>query len=88
MTSKQETVRIYDNSGKTFDRYTAVFMDQPERDGCFAALAMSVDPFHPQGIGQHTEAMPGRHLGRRVGIDALPQACRRFMENEHEEITQ
>jgi hypothetical protein len=33
-------VKIYDNGGKTFDRYTAVFMDQPERAmACLRRLA-------------------------------------------------
>lgn len=73
-------LRIYDNNGKTFDRYTVLFMDQPEnRPGCYAALGMSDRPFHPQGFGQHTVAMPGRHLGRRIELQDLPEDCRRLV---------
>jgi hypothetical protein len=71
------SIRLYDNGGKTFDRFTAVLMDQPERaSNTFAAFGMSEHPQHPQGFGQHTTAMPGRHLGRRINLSDLPQDCR------------
>lgn len=60
-------VRAYDNCGKTLDRFTVVFMDQPERNGLFLALGMRAD-----GAFEHTTAMPGRHLGVRIPIDCLP----------------
>jgi hypothetical protein len=52
-----QKIRIYDNGGKTFDRFTAVYMDHPERagfykTGLYAARGMSENPFHPQGFGQ------------------------------------
>lgn len=72
-------LRIYDNGGKTFDRFTVVFMDRPERNGLYEALAMSEGCYHPQGIGMHTSAMPGRHLGKRIGLDSLPSDCRKFV---------
>lgn len=72
-------IRIYDNDGKTFDRYTVIYMDSPEnRSGIFAAVGMSANPFHPQGFGQHTSAMPGPHLGRRIHFDELPEDCRKL----------
>lgn len=67
--------RIYDNGGKTADRYTVVYMTLPESRGCYAAVGMNAEPFHPQGIGTHTSAMPGRHLGRRITFDQLPHDC-------------
>lgn len=71
-----QNIRIYDNSGKTFDRYTVVFMDQPEKQsGVYAAVGMSTHPFSPQGFGQHCSAMPGRHLGRRIQFNELPKDC-------------
>ena len=74
------TLRIYDNGGKTLDRYTAVFMDRPERRaGLFEALGFNCAPFHPQGIGLHCQAMPGRHLGRRIELDDLPADARQFV---------
>lgn len=84
--SQQKLIRIYDNGGKSFDRYTVVFMDEVERttvDGkLYAALAMSAFPFHPQGFGQHTSAMPGKHLGRRIKFDDLPQDCQKCVAQD------
>ena len=71
-------LRIYDNGGKTADRYTVLFMDQKERGAdTFACLGMDKDPFHPCGIGQHSSGTPGVHLGRRIPFDLLPEPCRR-----------
>ena len=66
-TIKLNQVKIYDNGGNTADRFTAIFpMFPKERDGSFYALGFDERPFHPQGFGQHTSAMPGRHLGKRI----------------------
>jgi hypothetical protein len=72
-------VRAYDNGGKTFDRYTVVYLDEPERNGGFACVGMSAYPFHPQGFGQHSSAMPGKHLGKRVAVASLPIDCVRLV---------
>lgn len=71
-------VRIYDNGGKTWDRYTAVFMMLPEyKAGEYAAVGMSEDPFY--GFGQHCTAVPGRHLGKRIKFEQLPVDCQRLI---------
>jgi len=63
-------IRCYDNGGLdkkhgTLDRYTVVYMGQPESTpGCFACVGMSASPFSPQGFGQHSSAKVGRHLGK------------------------
>lgn len=76
-------IEIYDNGGKSIDRYTVVYLDEPERrPGLFAARAMSQDPCHPQGFGQYCTAMPGRHLGRRIGFKDLPPACQRLVHSD------
>lgn len=76
-------IRCYDNGGKTFDRYTVVYMDLPERAaGMFQAVGMSEHPFHPQGFGQHTTAAPGRHLGKRVALDQLPEDCQKLVRQD------
>ena len=72
-------VRLYDNGGKTFDRYTAVYMNEPEGRGVYGARGMSEDPFHPMGFGQYCTAMPGRHLGKRIAFEALPKDCQRLV---------
>ena len=79
----KDRIRIYDNGGKTLDRYTVVFMDQPETHaGTFNSLGMSEHPFGPQGFGQHGAAVPGRHLGRRIKLEDLPKDCKRLVLRE------
>lgn len=58
-------VRVYDNGGKTVDRYTAVYSGkyrtlgtkrgEARTLGWFQHVGMSASPFHPQGFGQHGE---------------------------------
>lgn len=80
------SVSIYDNGGKTADRYTAIDMRRHERaPGTYAAIGFDVEPFHPLGIGQHTTAMPGRHLGKRVRLIDLPTHARQFVEQFEQE---
>lgn len=86
------SIRIYDNGGKTADRYTAIDMEQPHRnvfgparEVLYSAIGFDEDPFHPQGFGQHTSAMAGRHLGRRVKLEDLPPNARKFVEQFEQE---
>mgnify|MGYP003335794419 CR=1 FL=1 len=75
-----KTIRIYDNNGKTADRFTAVFMDHLEKKPkTFFALAMNSQPFHPLGIGMSCTATPGRHLGKRIPFESLPVDCQNFI---------
>lgn len=48
-------IRIYDNGGKTFDRFTVVFTGRygHKTEGETWVVGMSTKPFHPQGFGQH-----------------------------------
>ena len=77
-------VKIYDNCGKTLDRFTAVFVKRPERrvygqPATFEALGFSGNPFHPWGYGQHCSAAVGRHLGKRTTFEALPEKAQTFL---------
>lgn len=78
------TLRIYDNGGRSFDRYTIIpprnaGPDYRERAPLtWSAIAASAHPFHPQGFGQHVSAVPGSHLGRRIGWDELPPDVQAF----------
>lgn len=77
---KTPSIRIYDNGGRSIDRYTVVFLDDPQdRPKLFGALAMNAYPFHPQGFGQYCTAMTGRHLGRRIDLKELPADCQRLV---------
>jgi hypothetical protein len=74
---------IYDNQGKTADRYTVVYDEKVNSaPGLYNCLSMSADPFHPQGVGQHGSAMPGRHLGKRITVEQLPTACQKAVTQD------
>lgn len=78
-------IRCYDNGGKTYDRYTVVYMDEPlEASGLFFSVGMSEDPFHPQGFGQYGPAKPGRYLGKRIEFEDLPEDCQKLVERDLE----
>lgn len=85
---KHETVNghrvaCYDNEGRTADRYTVVYLDYPEVNGnSYACIGMDDRPFHPQGIGMHGAATPGRHLGRRILLSNLPPDCQKAVRQD------
>lgn len=81
--SVPKNIRCYDNGGKTFDRYTVVYMDYPERKaGMYEAIGASDSPFHPQGFGQHCMAAPGGHLGRRIPFESLPEGVQKMVRQD------
>lgn len=75
--------RIYDNGGDLFDRYTILPPEASRhyryQDGKVDAIASSEDPYHPQGFGQWTTAMPGKHLGKRISWEDLPEPVKRHV---------
>lgn len=78
-------MRVYDNGGKTADRYTVVFTGRYRRyvSGTQQYLGMSENPYHPQGIGMHGESRQDidrpsyKHLGKKIDFDRLPPDCQR-----------
>lgn len=73
-------IRIYDNKGKTLDRYTVIYLDFPEnRLNTFDARGMSENPFSPQGFGCSCTATPSRHLGVRIQFKDLPLDCKKLI---------
>lgn len=81
-------VRIYDNRGKTVDRYTALYMSLPENlsKNLYSARGMCQNPTSPQGFGCWTSAQPGKHLGFRIKFEDLPKACQDLIISDLEEI--
>jgi hypothetical protein len=74
---------IRDNGGRSFDRYTIVFPGIDSRMTRFGkvhfALASSEHPFHPQGFGQTIECSCGKHLGKSVRLNQLPEDVQKFV---------
>jgi len=74
---------IWDNGGKTFDRYTAVY---DKMDGQYNLMVgMSEHPFHPCGFGIHDSCLPGDHLGKQIKFEELPPDCQRCVAQDLEE---
>lgn len=63
---------IYDNGGKTHDRYTIYNKKWKENGGRLGAFAMSENPTHPLGFSQYTTGHLGSHNGRRIPFEKLP----------------
>jgi hypothetical protein len=76
---------IYDNGGKTADRYT-VYFDYVEKTVSgkrfYTCVGMSERPFHPQGFGQHGSGQPGNHNGKKIEFGILPVDCRKLVLQE------
>jgi hypothetical protein len=72
-----EPYHVYDNGGKTADRYTAFTHADHEHskktNRPVDALGMDEHPTHPQGFSQGTSAMVGKHLGKKVSFHSLPK---------------
>lgn len=88
-------IAIYDNNGKTADRYTVVFepytlpKDGRVYSGCdvYPYLGMSGAPFHPQGVGMHGESV-GRRIVLRdkvIRFEDLPADCQRAVMQDLED---
>ena len=77
-------LRIYDNGGKTCDRYTIIPPRWAGADyrenypGSWQAIGANAAPFHPQGFGMHVSAAPGPHLGKRIPWGSLPADVQKF----------
>lgn len=74
-------VKCFDNGGETWDRYTVIYTgnyaDHPR--GRYLFVGMSESPCSPQGFGQHGEidqSQVGKHLGKRIKFNDLPQECK------------
>lgn len=99
-------VNCYDNGGKTADRYTVCFTlgYDPETGedidytfqtcGEFWVLAMSENPYNPQGIGLHLsypwEIDGGgyydgeyEHLGNKIDFLELPEKCQKLVLSDY-----
>lgn len=82
---KHKVCRIFDlGPGGAFDRYTVAFKGYRANDYgmVYPYLASSDNPFHPQGFGQHGESkefLTGKHLGKRVSFEYLPEQVQQFI---------
>ena len=95
-------IRVYDNGGRSFDRFTVIFSGRyrHKTGGEFMLLGMSSNPFWPQGFGQHSsyniqvDAPAGWapaigqkcHLGTRIPFADLPKDCKILVWQDYGEL--
>lgn len=78
---------VYDNGGKSFDRYTALYgapLWEPSMGRVVPFRGMSTHPSHPQGFGQWGEMDAGNRgvLGSKVRFCDLPPDVQRCIERD------
>lgn len=80
---KRYVCRIYDAGDSFADRYTVAFKAYNVRGQLYwPYLASGPSPFHPGGFGQHGESahpVTGKHLGKRVAFESLPEQTQQFI---------
>ena len=83
----EKKIKCYDSGDQWMDRYTVVFLECPEyKPNHYSAVGMSERPFSPQGFGQHTTAMLGKHLGKLIKFKDLPQDCQKLVLQDLKDI--
>lgn len=81
---KRKTCRIFDAGDAVADRYTIAFRGYRYQGHgmVYPYLASGPWPFHPLGFGMHCESLEfltGKHLGKRIPFDALPEDVKKFV---------
>jgi len=85
-------IRVFDNGGKTFDRYTVVYTHSQSfgLKGYTVGVGMSENPFHPQGFGQHFEYKSqdynGKSGGKKITFQELPADCQKLVLSDYQEF--
>ena len=66
-----ENISIYDNGGKSYDRITVIFNDRKRvtKDGILYECISASETGN--GFYLHSEAMKGRHLGKKIDFSKL-----------------
>ena len=66
-----KNISIYDNGGKSYDRITIIFNDRKRvtKDGILYECISASE--NGSGIYLHSEAMKGRHLGKKIDFSKL-----------------
>jgi hypothetical protein len=80
---KHSRIRVYDNGGKTIDRYTLVIpsLNTPHTNEYFG---FNEDPFFPTGFGQYAGEYPlehsYKHLGKLIPTESLPDQAKKYVK--------
>lgn len=82
---------VYDNGGKTFDRFTVVYdssrttLKNHNGRRLWECVGSSMNPNSPHGFFQHSDCTLGKHLGKRITFADLPEEVRKCVERDLQE---
>ncbi len=86
-------VRVYDNGGKTDDRYTVVYTGNYKgRNGRCDVRSMSIDYMKPNGVNifdsyrEIIDRPKSDHLGHRITFEELPRPCKEMVIADYKEL--
>lgn len=79
------SVRLFDNGGETFDRYTAIYTDDDSGETWYRG--MSENPSHPQGYGISGDDDCSGVIERdqEIDVDSAPDAVQRCIARDLED---
>jgi hypothetical protein len=79
-----KVLAVYDNGGKTFDRFT-VYYDEIESSHngveMYYCVSMSENSFHQCG-GMHGSGKLGKHNGKEISFGDLPDKCKEVVRQD------
>lgn len=80
------TFSVYDNGGKTADRYTVISSDDIKNKdvrGMVDMLGLSDNPTHPQGFSQFGQGQVGSHLGKKIRFESLTPELKKHIMSRY-----
>jgi hypothetical protein len=77
---------VYDNGGKTLDRYTIVDLDTKQKQRSTGKMVYDFIGASETGAGfyQHGECPIGRHLGKKIPFSSLDEGLQSMVLSEYE----
>jgi hypothetical protein len=87
-TKSKHPYHVWDNGGKTADRYTVVHHEDaknPDRHGHVDMLGLSHDPHSAGGFSQHTTGQMGKHLGKKIPFHKLEKHIQDHIHSRYKE---
>jgi hypothetical protein len=74
-------IQIFDNGGKTLDRYTVIIKKY--------VYAMSANALSPQGVNRYLcndTDLNWEAIGEPIGLEDVPEAVRKAIENRYSNV--
>jgi len=84
--TEKEEFYVYDNGGKTADRWTvfsASDLKNKQPNGMVDMLGLSENPNSPQGVSMFSQGQVGNHLGKKVKFSSLPKEVQKHISQRY-----